>query len=211
MYNVTISLLTFNANPQSALKIKDWHCNEIKSISRKLNFIQIKRNKYCAFIYTKGSVKIVLSNIKALSQIERIIHHILRKYIAKLFHSPISAYSYNLTQIVLSFHPIKKSSFILSAEKIRISCPSLEIFIHDLTFKFNESDFQFCSELCTSHYVAKIINSENSQIASLNIYSNFKIVVMLKYSIYLQKIHDCIPLFVETLQERWISQIKTKL
>lgn len=170
---------------------------------RKLNFVKIKRNYYCAMIFTKGCFKLLISDLRAIPFIHNIIRHIMMKYARKLFDARIRRADFRITQILMSIHPCEQFPLKLKAQIIKQIYPNLEVVINDLKFKFNACDLHFCEENCTSHFVAKILTTENLEIASMNVYTNLKIVLLIKFTSYLRNIHDAIPAFVENLQTRW--------
>lgn len=202
MYNTYISLITLNVDPKFPLaQSKNWYTHNFKNTKRILNFIQFKRRKYCAFIYTKGRFKFTLSNIKFVPCIENIAQRIIIKYVSKIFEGPIPQFSIRISQILISFHLINKIDQTLSAEKIKDCCRSLEIKVNELTFRFDEADFDFSSTDNPSHFIVEVFYLDQLKIGTLNLYSNFKITAMVSSLEHLQMLHDYLPLFVENLKE----------
>lgn len=210
MYIAFVNLLTINAYPtKERTRTKMWNSHNFRHSIQQNNNIQLTRKKYTVFIYSQGSLKIILKDIKYLRKIEKILHHIINNYVSILFTGKSKKYFYKLTQTNMSFHPKVEIPISLSAEKIKTAFPSLEIDINDLKFKFNEADLQYSSEANPSHFVAKVLDSERTEIASLNIYcKNLKMTALIKKSIFLQPIHNSISLFVEKLKAPWNSSAK---
>lgn len=206
MYATFLNLITINAKPQTSLTRNSfWHGHNFRNCSQKLNYIQLNRRKYCIFIYKKGCVKLTFNKLKYVSCIKNILRHIIANYVTKLFGGPIPKYFFKLSQVWLSFHPDFEPQEILSPVKIKSLYPTLEICVNNLKFKFCEANLQFSLEECPSHFIANISNSENKKIATLNIYTNYKVTTLINKSFYLQQIHNVIPLFVESLNPRWNS------
>lgn len=100
----------------------------------------------------------------------------------------------------MSYHSDKKSADSLTIDKIKTNLPSLEININDLNFKFWQVDLQHRKEVSPSHFVAKVFDTAGDKIASLNVYSTYKVTALMSKSQYLSLLHDCIPLFVESIK-----------
>jgi hypothetical protein len=164
---------------------------KILPCSRKYhNFIKFPfDNGVTAMIYTKGGFKLVVTkaNFKhILENMSGVVHYIKQEFATKLFSNELITSSYNVTQVFFSIQAdIENNEVKLSFEKL-MEVFKAEPFGSVINISFQNVCFQFeidhtQHESGCSHFTFKIISGDK-ELATCNIYSNFKATILTKYT-----------------------------
>lgn len=174
----------------------------------KNNFVKIKFDcGITCLIYTKGSFKVVCTKkncIDLISNLEEIICCIRTRHANFLFKNKLLASTYKITQVLMSVHCIEEKTLKLTFEKVINHFPK-DYVIDKLRIPFKNSLFFLLidhtqHESGSSHLNFKI-EIEGKKVALCKIFNNFKILVFLKYTTYINQVFHLVSEFCRNLHQ----------
>jgi len=172
----------------------------------KNNFIKLKFEcGIVCLVFKLGSFKVVFNeknSIHLITKMKQIIMYIRCKHANLLFQNKLLSSTYRVTQIQMSIRCIEEKTIKLSFEKVVAHFPP--VYIKDMIkIPFQNSIFFLLvdhtqHETGSSHLNFRIeINEKN--VALCKIFCNFKNVVFLKYTTYLNEIFHLVSEFCHHL------------